>query len=229
MNNVIDLFHNGLIVSCQALEGNPLRDSRYMAVMAKAVEFGGAVGIRANGFEDISAIKDIVSIPVIGINKIEPSIDKVYITPTFKKAEEIALSGADVIAIDGTKRERPNGETLKDLVKGIQSNLHLPVMADVSTFEEGVAAWKAGADIVATTLSGYTPYSKKDELPDFMLVKRLAAKLPIPVIAEGRVTSSEHLNKMFCLGAYAVVIGKMITNPMFITKKFVESILKKEK
>lgn len=226
MNDIIYLLRNGLIVSCQALDGNPLKGSNYMAAMALAAELGGAVGIRANGTDDIRAIKNLVSIPVIGINKTNPSINNIYITPTYKEAEEIAVAGADIIALDGTSRERPDGVILKELIERIHFELHLPVMADVSTFEEGLEAWKSGADMVATTLSGFTNYSPKFKLPDFKLVQRLSVELPIPVIAEGRITSPEHLKKVFRLGAYAAVIGKMITNPMFITKKFVNTIQK---
>ena len=144
-----------------------------MAAMALAAEKGGAVAIRADGPRDISAIKRLVSIPVIGIYKTEPSPDIPYITPDFEHAKAIADLGVEIIAIDATLRHRPNGVDVAELIKRIKEELNVLVMADIATFEEGVAAAKAGADIVATTLSGYTTYSPFKDEPDLELVKKL--------------------------------------------------------
>lgn len=222
MNSIIESIKNGLIVSCQARPGNPLKSPEIMAAMALAAEKGGAVAIRADGPRDISAIKRLVSIPVIGIYKTEPSPDIPYITPDFEHAKAIADLGVEIIAIDATLRHRPNGVDVAELIKRIKEELNVLVMADIATFEEGVAAAKAGADIVATTLSGYTTYSPFKDEPDLELVKKLKESVNVPIIAEGRYNSPEKLKEGIDAGAHAVVIGKSITNVTFSTERFIK-------
>jgi N-acylglucosamine-6-phosphate 2-epimerase len=60
-------FEHRLIVSCQTAEGDPFRDSSCMAHFATAAVAGGAAGIRANGAEDVRAIRQAVAVPMIGI------------------------------------------------------------------------------------------------------------------------------------------------------------------
>ena len=220
MNKIVESLRGRLIVSCQALPGNPFHGAAFMAAMAKAAEQGGAGGIRANGTCDIREIRKKVKIPIIGINKAEASKKTPYITPTYEMAEAVFETGSDIIALDATSRERPGGISAAKLIKDIREKLGVPVMADVSTFEEGIAAADAGADIVATTLSGYTEYSPFQEEPDLKLVEKLAAKLNIPVIAEGRYNSPEYADAALGVGAFAVVVGKIISNPEFITRRF---------
>lgn len=224
MHKIVEKLRGKLIVSCQALSGNPLKGSKYMAVMAKAAELGGAGGIRANGATDIKAIKEQVNIPIIGINKTTASLENVYITPTLESAAEVAKAGADIIAIDATDRPRPGNVTAAELIKAIKSELKLPVMADVSSYEEGIAAADAGADIVATTLAGYTTYTSKTNGPDLKLLRKLAQNIDVPLIAEGRILSPDDLVTVFECGAFAAVVGKMITNPMFITQQFIKAM-----
>jgi len=218
-------LQHGIIISCQAIPGNPFYNTGTMPLMARAAEAGGAVGIRANGPEDITAIKRGTGLPVIGIYKTEPSPDHVYITPTFEHARAIAAAGCDIIALDATLRPRPDGAEMPALIARIRGELGLPVMADISTFEEGVRAAEAGCEIVATTLAGYTAYSSATLGPDFALLAKLAAALDVPIIAEGRFWSPEDVNQGFAAGAFAVVIGKAATNPMAITRHFVENLL----
>ena len=220
------IFKRGLIVSCQARDDEPLHGAGIMARMARAAEIGGAVGIRADGSQDISEIKKIVSLPIIGINKIKTEGFDVYITPTFDAARTIALAGADVIALDGTARPRPNGETLTSIIHRIHEELGQPVMADCSTLDEGLAAVIAGANAVSTTLSGYTSYSPKMEEPDIELLRALIQKAKVPVVAEGRYHYPEQAGHAMQLGAYAVVVGGAITRPQEITKRFVNKINK---
>ena len=224
MTPLLESLRHGLIVSCQAISGNPLHDTGTMPLMAMAAEKGGAKGIRANGQDDIRAIKAATKLPVIGIYKTEPSADSVYITPTFEAAKLVADAGADVIALDATARPRPDGVPLGDLIRRIKAELGKAVMADISVFDEGVAAARIGCDLVATTLSGYTAYSQKMPGPDFELIARLAAETGAPIVAEGRLWTHDDVREALTRGAFAVVIGKAITNPMAITKKFVEAI-----
>lgn len=191
-----------------------------MSAMAKAAEMGGAAGIRANGPEDIRAIRESVRLVIIGIYKIQLPSYPVYITPTFESAREVAKAGADIIACDATLRERP--VPFEELVKMIHNELGLKVMADVSTKEEGLRAAEVGADLVATTLSGYTPYSPQKKGPDIALIRELARSLQLPIVGEGRFRYPWQVRKAFQEGAYAVVVGNAITNPISITRWFCE-------
>lgn len=223
MNKTIAGLRGGLIVSCQAAEDSPLHGPAFMAAMARAAELGGAVGIRANGPADIRAIKRSVGIPVIGIYKIRCPDSEPYITPTFKAAEQVANAAADIIALDATLRPHANGLSVEELIVLVQ-RLGRPVMADISTVAEGVAAEKAGADLIATTLSGYTPYSRQGGEPDLDLIEESAALVHVPVIAEGKIWTPEQASKAINLGAHAVVVGTAITRPSVITERFVKAL-----
>jgi N-acylglucosamine-6-phosphate 2-epimerase len=217
------LPHRSVVVSCQAREDNPLHGPTFMAAMAMAAGRGGAGGIRANGAADIAAIRAITTLPIIGILKRETPCFPVYITPGFADAEEIAKAGADIIAVDATPRRR-DGEPLPDLIRMIHDRLCKPVMADVATMMEGTAAVAAGADLVASTLAGYTAETAADKAdgPDFQLLEDLIGAISVPVVAEGRFWTPGQVHEAFRLGAHAVVIGTAITNPMAITRRFID-------
>lgn len=215
-------LRGGLIVSCQALPDEPLHGAEIMACMALAAYAGGAVGIRANGPEDIHAIRAMVPLPLIGIYK--DGSEGVYITPTFGHAQAVAEAGADIIAIDATQRPRPDGKPLAAMIAAIHMELDKLVMADVSTLDEGLAAEAAGADLLSTTLSGYTPYSPQQDSPDFGLIRALVVETHIPVIAEGRIRTPEQARAALDAGAFAVVVGAAITRPQSITAWFVKGM-----
>jgi|HigsolmetaGSP12D_1036236.scaffolds.fasta_scaffold00493_2 N-acylglucosamine-6-phosphate 2-epimerase len=226
MNNKrISALRNGLIVSCQAMENEPLFGAELMAAMAVAAEEGGAVAIRANTPRDIARIKEACSLPVIGLYKKQyPGYD-VYITPTMKEVDEIAAAGADFVAVDATGRVRPDGANLREFAQAIRSrHPGVGIVADVSTFEEGAAAMELDVDFVSTTLSGYTPYSPQQEKPDTALVARLSALKRTPVLAEGRIWTPEECVACLNAGAYAVVVGTAISRPQEITRRFVKAI-----
>jgi N-acylglucosamine-6-phosphate 2-epimerase len=214
----LDTVRHRLIVSCQALPDEPLFGSQIMARMALAAQQGGAAGIRANSPDDIRAIKGVVSLPVIGIYK--DGDTGVYITPTFEHARAVAEAGADVIALDATLRPRPDGSTFDEITRRIHKSLGKPVMADVSTLEEALAAQEAGADLVAPTLSGYTSYSPQLETPDWTLLDAMVKTLRIPVIAEGRIHTPDDAVQALTIGATSVVVGGAITRPQQITRRF---------
>lgn len=222
MNSIIEGLKNGLIVSCQARPGNPLRGADRMAAMAQAAEMGGAAAIRADGIEDITEIKKRVKIPIIGIYKTEPSPEIPYITPDFEHARAIAELGVEIIALDATLRHRPDGTDVGELIGRIKNELGVLVMADIATYEEGVAAARAGADLVATTLSGYTTYTPFTKEPDYKLIGDLYASVNVPIIAEGRFVSPEDVARGIKAGAHAVVVGKAITNIQFSTDRFIK-------
>ena len=210
-------IEGGLVVSCQALEDEPLHSAEIMARMAEAAMIGGAVGIRCNGVEDTKAIRAKVDLPVIGLWKV--GREGVYITPTADHALSIIDAGADMVALDATKM-RAN---LESDILAIHKVGGL-VMADISTYEEALMAADVGVDCISTTLSGYTEWSPQQEAPDFDLVNRLSNRLSIPVIAEGRINTPELLEEAFAVGAFAVVVGTAITRPQWITSNFIRKL-----
>ena len=211
-----------LVVSCQAAAGSPLRDAELMAIMALAAEGGGASAIRANGPEDIAAITARVDLPVIGIHKLgDPG--GVYITPTVAAAAAVIDAGASIVAIDGTRRPRPDGSSLADHIAGIRAHRDVPIMADVDSLDAGLAARDAGADAIATTLSGYTGGRPATGV-DIDLIAELVAALDCPVVAEGRIRTDEDVAAARAAGAHALVIGTAITNPVAITRGFVHAL-----
>jgi N-acylglucosamine-6-phosphate 2-epimerase len=223
MGDVIQQIEGGLIVSCQAEEGSPFFEPEAMARFARAAELGGAIGIRAKE-PDIRAIREWCGLPVIGIDKVYLEGFEVYITPRFEDAERIAAAGASILALDCTPRPRPGGVTMEELVGRVKAELKLPVMADISTLDEALAAERAGADIVATTLSGYTPYSRKTEGPDFDLLEAVIRAVHVPVIAEGHIYTLAEALACFALGAHAIVIGTAISRPVELTQRFAQAI-----
>lgn len=224
---ILDLIKGKLIVSCQALSDEPLHGPHIMKKMAKAAKEGGAVAIRANGFDDIVAIKEETNLPIIGLLKREyPGCD-VYITPTVQEINELIQSGCEIIAMDATNRCHPDKVSLKDKLDIIHT-AGLLAMADISTYEEAVNAQAMGFDIVSTTLSGYTPYSKQLIGPDIELVAELVRDLKIPVIAEGRISTVEEVIELQALNPHAIVVGSAITRPQMITKKFVDALKEKK-
>ncbi len=215
------MLPRGLVVSCQARADNPLHGPQFMGAMALAARDGGAVAIRANGPDDIAAVR-AAGLPVIGIHKVFSSDYPVYITPDFAAAEAIVAAGAGIVALDCTERPR-DGEHPGVLVRRIRDELGAEVFADVSTFEEGLKAAEWGADYVATTLSGYTEATQpKPDAPDLALLEALTKRLEVPVVAEGRYNTPERVAEAFARGAHAVVVGTMITNPREITRMFVQ-------
>lgn len=226
MKEIIKKLENKIIVSVQASGDEPLNTEDCIAAMALSVINGGASGLRLAGKRDIKKIRSITDLPILGITKPEPLPtnwkEVVYITPDFEHAKSVSDAGADIVAIDGTSRPRPK-ETLEELINKIHTELKKPVMVDISTLEEGLNCQRLGADIISTTLSGYTQETldKNTDEPDFELVEKLVKNLNIPIILEGRVWEPEHVKKAFELGVYSVVIGSAITRPQLITKRFV--------
>jgi len=222
---------NGLIVSCQFDSEDPFNKPEYVSLFALSSQMGGAAGIRTEGRENIKAVKSKVSLPVIGLIQSVYPDGSVLIAPDFKEVNEIIESGADIVALDATERIRPNGLTGFEFLKRVRV-VHpgTLILADISTFEEGVQAAELGADIVSTTLSGYTPATieKGKQGVDFDLVERLSDSLVVPVIAEGRILLPAEAAHALELGAYAVVVGAAITRPTVITQMFVHEIQKRK-
>lgn len=215
---------HSLIVSCQAHDDNPLRGPSFMRAMAAAALMGGAGAIRADGPEDIRAIREVCDKALIGLYKDWRAEWSVYITPTLEHAREIVRAGADIVALDATARPRP-AESLEAMIEGIHG-LGAAVFADCSTLEEGMMAARLGADFVSTTMAGYTPETagRKTDGPDLQLLEALAGQCSAPVIGEGRFWTPEDVAEGFRLGAHAIVVGTAITNPREITRRFSRAV-----
>lgn len=227
MKTVLNNLKGQLIVSCQALENEPLHSPFIMSRMAVAAEQGGAVAIRANSVVDISAIKQQVSLPVIGIIKRDYPDSEVFITATLKEVDELMTVAPEIIALDATARPRPGGETLAELMGKIRARYPaLLLMADIATVEEARTAEALGFDCVGTTLYGYTQETAGHSLPedDCAFLRDVIAAVSIPVVAEGNVDTPERAARCLALGAHTVVVGGAITRPQQITTRFVMAI-----
>lgn len=224
---ILERIKGQLIVSCQALPSEPLyvEEKSIMYLMARAAKQAGSPCIRTSSIRDVLAIKEETDLPVIGIVKIVYDGYDSYITPTMKEVDELYAADADIIALDCTMRKRGDGTTTNEFIAQIKEKYPDAVlMADISTYEEGVNAWKCGVDFVGTTLSGYTDYSPKVDGPDVQLVKKLSETIDVPVIAEGKVYYPDEAVQMLEAGAYAVVVGGAITRPLEIATRFINRV-----
>jgi N-acylglucosamine-6-phosphate 2-epimerase len=241
VSDPFEALRGGLVVSVQAPEGSPMGAATHMAAMARAAEAGGAAGIRA---QEMAAIKAAVSLPVIGLRKRRVKGSEVYITPELEDARAVAAAGADLVAVDATLRPRPGGLSAERFLRELAAELDVPVLADVDSLEAGAAAREAGAAAVATTLAGYTTAAAHRKAPsvefvghtptnstvagglapaagpDLDLVAALAAELDCPVLAEGRIATPDQARAAFEAGAFAVVVGTAITDPVALTRSF---------
>ncbi|MFJ7727790.1 N-acetylmannosamine-6-phosphate 2-epimerase [Neobacillus sp. NPDC097160] len=226
---MLDKIKNGIVVSCQALEDEPLHGSAIMGRVALAAQQGGANGIRANSKEDIIEIKKNVDLPIIGIVKRDYKDSDIYITPTMKEIEELISTDCEMIALDATDRKRPTNESLQSFIKKIKAkNSNVLLMADISTVSEAIEAEKIGFDCVSTTLMGYTDTSKDYNVTtnDFYYLTEILKNVNVPVIAEGHISTPDLAKKALEKGAYSVVVGSAITRPQLITETFVSAMKK---
>ncbi|MBQ7839240.1 MAG: N-acetylmannosamine-6-phosphate 2-epimerase [Lachnospiraceae bacterium] len=227
MKDKIEALKGNLIVSCQALEHEPLHSSFIMGRMALAAKVGGAYGIRANSKEDIKEIKSVVDLPIIGIVKRNYEDSKVYITPTLKEVEELMEAAPEIIAVDATNALRPGNITLDEFFYSVKAKYpNQLLMADCSTVEEAVHADELGFDFIGTTLVGYTEQSQNHsiEANDFEILRTILGKVKHKVIAEGNINTPKKARRVIELGAYCVVVGSAITRPQLITKEFTDAL-----
>ena len=230
-SEIIEKLRGALIVSSQASVGEPLCAPEHICAMALSAVEGGARALRLEGADNVAYVRGKTNLPLVALTK-DISVPesqrtaRVYITPTFKDAQSLAQAGADIIALDATQRPRPGGDALAELIKRIHEELKKPVWADVALIDEGLAAFEAGADVISTTLSGYTTSTagRLGRGPDMALLKELVVAVNVPVILEGQVWHPEEVTRAFKDGAFAVVVGSAITRPQLITRRFVDAI-----
>ncbi|WP_022888771.1 N-acetylmannosamine-6-phosphate 2-epimerase [Agromyces italicus] len=218
----LNALRGGLIVSCQAYPGEPMRHPETMTQLAESAVVGGAVGIRAQGVSDVRSIHERVALPLIGLWK--DGDGDVFITPSLEHAIAVAGAGAEIVALDGTRRARPDGLSLAETIRRLRDETGALVMADVGSVDDGLAAVDAGADLVGTTLCGYTGERPKTAGPDLEVLAALADRIAVPVIAEGRVHTPAQASACIDAGAFAVVVGTAITHPATITGWFADAI-----
>ena len=226
-NAFFDSIRGQMIISCQAVKGEPLYEEErsVMYLMARAAKMAGTPAIRTSSIRDVEEIKAETGLPVIGLVKIQYPGYEGYITPTMREVDALAEAGADIIAVDCTDRKRGDGLSPWEYIGTIKEKYPDQIlMADISDYQEGIQAWKSGIDLVSTTMSGYTDYTPRLEGPDFELVRRLSEELPIPVIGEGRVHTPEEAVKMLDMGAWAVIVGGAITRPLEIAGRFMKAV-----
>ena len=216
-----------LIVSCQALPGEPLyrEEGGVMCLMAQAAKNAGVKAIRAQGIVDIKQIKEQTNLPVIGIIKKSYPGYSTYITATMDEVDKLVEVGSDIIALDCTNRERGDGKTPSEFVKEIKEKYpNIVLMADISNLEEAIEAEKAGVDFVGTTMNGYTPYTTVSKKFDPSLVKEIVKNVKIPVIAEGKIHEPKEAKAALEAGAHCMVVGGAITRPQEITSRFLAEL-----
>ena len=226
-SEIIKSLKNGMIVSCQAEGDDPFNaDPEYMALFARAAEMGGAIGICTQGIPKLEAIKRATKLPVIGLLKGQFTDGTVKITGSYSEVEQLINAKSDIVAIDGTFRER-EGLTGPEFIREVKKRYGCLVLADIATYEEAKACEEAGADCVSTTLNGYTPDTLQYHAgPNYDVLKDCVKGLSIPVFAEGRYNTPTEAGEAMKLGAYAVISGTAITRPRVITQWFVAEINK---
>lgn len=224
-SEIIKQLHHGLIVSCQAEQNSPFNSPEGVTMFAESAITGGAVGIRSEGVDKTRMIIQKVKVPVVGLIKSKFEDGSVKITGRFSDIDELIKINCHIIAVDGTFRNR-EGLTGPEFIRRIKTMFDVIIMADIATEDEAIDCEHAGADLVSTTLNGYTPDTLTDKRfsPNFDLVSSILKKIKKPLIAEGRINTPEAAKRMIEIGAYAVVVGTAITRPHAITGWFVEEI-----
>lgn len=219
------LKKNDFIVSCSALPGEPLHGPETMLKMCQAVIQGGAQALRLTSVEDIELIKKHVDVPIIGLI-IDPSDDyEVFNTPSFEHVKRLHDAGADIVALDACSGTRPNGETLESIIKQAKE-ANIPLMADVDTYDNGILADQLGVDYITTARSGYSDATREllTHEPNYVLMAKLVKHISTPLIAMGRIWTTEQAIHALELGVHSVVIGSAITKPRMVAKTFHDAI-----
>jgi N-acylglucosamine-6-phosphate 2-epimerase len=218
---LLDALAGGLIVSCQAYPGEPMQSPEVMVAVARSVAHAGARAVRLQGIPDIAAARAVLPVPIIGLVKVD--LPGVFITPTLEDVEAVCRAGADIVAVDGTLRPRPDGHTLRDSIEAAHAMGKL-LMADCGSLEDVEYSVGQGADLVGTTLAGYTEGRPRTNGPDLELLRDVVERTAVPVLAEGRIGTPHEAAECLQAGAFAVVVGTAITHPGRIARRFIDAL-----
>ena len=219
MSSTVEQLHQKLVISCQASPGDPMEDTEVLRRVARSVVLGGAEALRLNSAADIQAIRQDTTLPIIGIQKVYER-GALRITPDFASAKALALAGASVIALDCTDRAHAFGEPWREIVLRVRDELHLPVMADIATLREGIAAAEAGVELIGTTLNGYTAETAGAHAFDWQLLRDLVRHTGRAIVAEGHMATPQDAARAIEEGAWCVVVGSAVTRPGVITSSY---------
>lgn len=219
--SMLDALRHGLVVSCQPVDGGPMDDPRIITAMAKAAIAGGANGVRIEGVSNVKAVRAAIDQPIIGIVKRDLEDSPVRITPFLTDVAALADAGADIIAYDATFRNRPI--PCVEIVAAIKSHDCL-VMADCSSAADAVIALRHLADVLGTTLSGYTEDTKHlGPEPDIELLRKFK-QLGGFVMAEGRFGTPQLARAALDAGADCVTVGTPLTRLEVNTAAFKDAL-----
>lgn len=219
----LEALRGKVVVSCQAPPGHPFAELEMILALCRCAAEGGAAGLRVEGTEAVSASREATGLPVIGLRKVfggpyNLTGGRPAITPELSDARALAVAGAEIVATEATVEL--HGDNISRHVRTVRKEIEPLLLADVSTLDEGLASHEAGADLVSTTLSGYTAQSAHVARPDLGLVRSLATR-GVPTVAEGYLSSPERALAALDAGALFVVVGKAITDPLARTRAFV--------
>ena len=229
MKGFESIIRRGLVVSCQLEQSEPMHSPQHCALFAEAASLGGAVAVRAAGLDEIKEIRASVRIQIIGCIRSTFPDGSPLVTPTLDDVEALARLGVDVIALDATTRTRPgtsfDGPGFVEEVRRRYPSCYL--LADVSSYEEGISAAAAGADAISTVQFGRTPQTfelaENIDAP-FNLLHRLVNGLTVPIFAEGFIWSTSDAETAMSAGAYGVIVGGAITRPRVLTQLFSQAV-----
>lgn len=226
-NEFIEKIHSGLIVSCQVKQTDPHYDENTVTNMAKAAIWGGASGLRLESPTDITNVRNLTDLPIIGLWKNYRDNSEVFITWSMEQVTKVVEAGIDVIAVDATNRLNPEGKKAFEIIREIKKKYpDLLVLADIRDDSDVDTAIEYGADFIAPTLYRFSPIAKSDSEPDFEMLTKIVRKVNgrCEVIMEGKITTPEQAVLSLYYGAIAVVVGNAITRPHIVTRKFVDTI-----
>ena len=212
-----------IVASVQAPTGSPLANTESIVRLAEASLSEGVRVLRLEGIENIHHVHATFNVPIIGLIKRGYPGSEVFITATKREVCELLESDCKVIALDGTERSRSDGSSLAELVAMIHSNGKLAI-ADCDTVKSVEHSAAAKADLIGTTLAGYTADSPHTSRPDLAFLRKALAIAKRPVLAEGRYSRPEEVHSALRMGAKGVVIGGALNDPIKQTRTFVRTV-----
>ena len=112
---------------------------------------------------------------------------------------------------------------MAELIPRLKSRKVL-AMADCDCLESAIEAERLGADVIGTTLAGYTPARAATAGPDLELLREIVSAVKIPVLAEGRFSARWQIEAALRIGARGVVVGGALNDPVKLTRALKPSV-----